>query len=79
MQHSAEFSLNMAHHIAQHDMPVKLYERSNCRFMQTTCVVIFGGLTTVRSSCDLHVLQHQKDVAMLGVRAVKLDNVVIKG
>lgn len=47
--------------------------------MQTTCVVIFGGLTTVRSSCDLHVLQHQKDVAMLGVRAVKLDNVVVKG
>jgi len=43
------------------------------------CVVIFGGLTTVRSSCDLHVLQHQKDVAMLGVRAVKLDNVVVKG
>ncbi len=59
-------------------MPVKLYERSYCRFMQTRLSCDWVVIMTVRNRSDLHVLQHQQDVAMLGVRAVKLDNVVIK-
>lgn len=47
--------------------------------MQTRLGCHWVVTMTAKSSPDLHVLQHQKDVALLGVTAVELDNVVVKG